>query len=181
MIETEATKLEGVVIIKPRVFEDPRGFFLETYKASDMKAAGLPQSFVQDNHSRSERGVLRGLHYQTPQWQGKLVRVTAGEIFDVVVDIRPDASTFGQWVGVTLTADNKYQLYVPEGFAHGFCVLSETAEVLYKCTTEYKLSDDRCLLWNDPEIAIDWPIEQPLVSDKDHQGMTFSELKSQRS
>ena len=179
MIETEATTLDGVVIIKPRVFDDPRGYFFETYKASDMKAAGLPQTFVQDNHSRSQHGVLRGLHFQTPQWQGKLVRVTAGEIFDVAVDIRPKSKTYGQWVGVTLSAENKQQLYVPEGFAHGFCVLSDGADVLYKCTTEYKPSDDRCLLWNDPVIGIDWPIPQPLVSDKDRQGMSFLELKSQ--
>lgn len=174
-LKIEATKLTGVVIITPRVFEDTRGFFMETFNARDAAAAGLPVDYVQDNHSRSCRGVLRGLHYQYPQWQGKLVRAVSGEIFDVVVDIRPHSETRGQWVGVYLSAENKKQLYVPEGFAHGFCVTSETADVVYKCTTLYEPSQDRCIAWNDPDIGIDWPTEEALVSEKDARGTPLRE------
>lgn len=174
-LKIEQTTLAGVLIITPRVFQDSRGFFMETFNARDAAAAGLPVDYVQDNHSRSCRGVLRGLHYQYPQWQGKLIRVVSGEIYDVAVDIRPDSETHGQWEGVYLSAENKKQLYVPEGFAHGFCVTSETADVVYKCTTLYEPSQDRCIAWNDPDIGIEWPVKEALVSEKDAQGTPLRE------
>lgn len=176
MIDIEDTKLDGVNIVKPRVFGDERGFFMETFNARDAGEAGLAVSYVQDNHSQSSRGVLRGLHYQYPQWQGKLVRVVGGEIFDVAVDIRKDSRTYGRWFGVNLSAENKLQMYVPEGFAHGFAVLSATADVIYKCTTLYEPSQDRCLLWNDPDIGIEWPLENPIISEKDKKGRNFRDL-----
>ena len=176
MLVVEDTKLEGVKLITPKVFEDERGFFMETYNSVTFGPAGLPISFVQDNHSKSQKGVLRGLHYQYPNWQGKLVRVIAGEIYDVAVDIRRSSPTFGQWLGVYLTAANKQQLYVPEGFAHGFCVTSDTAEVVYKCTTNYMPAEDACIRWDDPEIGVEWPLDDVCVSDKDSQGQKFSEL-----
>lgn len=163
-------------MVTPQVFGDDRGFFMETYNEQKAKELGLPTTFVQDNHSKSSKGVLRGLHYQSPQWQGKLVRVVSGEIFDVAVDIRAGSSTFGQWVGFTLNADNKQQLYVPEGFAHGFVVTSETAEVVYKCTSLYEPSQEGSVLWNDPEIGIDWPIDEPLLSQKDAVGQKLADL-----
>ena len=143
---------------------------METFNARDAAAAGLPTQYVQDNHSRSCYGVLRGLHYQYPQWQGKLIRVTSGEIYDVAVDIRPGSSTRGQWLGVYLSGENKKQLYVPEGFAHGFCVTSDHADVVYKCTSLYEPSQDRCIAWNDPDIGIEWPVKEALVSAKDACG-----------
>jgi dTDP-4-dehydrorhamnose 3,5-epimerase len=166
-LEVHDTHLKGVRLIVPRVFEDDRGFFLETFNAAVFEENGLPVNFVQDNHSRSTRGVLRGLHYQYPTWQGKLVRVVTGEIFDVAVDIRPESPTFGQWYGVILNEDNKHQLYIPPGYAHGFCVLSETVDVTYKCTAPYTPSEDAGIRWDDPDIGIDWPISDPLVSEKD--------------
>lgn len=178
MIEVETTKLEGVVLIKPRVFGDDRGFFVETFNQRDALTAGLPAHFVQDNHSYSRRGVLRGLHFQYPTWQGKLVRAITGEIFDVAVDIRVDSKTYGQWVGAILSRDNQHQLYVPEGFAHGFCVLSEGADVAYKCTTLYEPSQDRAVRWDDPAIGIEWPIADPLVSDKDATAPFLQEIKN---
>lgn len=170
------TNLPGVVIIEPRVFEDDRGFFMETYNQREFETAGLPDTFVQDNHSRSARGVLRGLHFQFPQWQGKLVRVTEGEIFDVAVDIRPESARFGEWIGVTLSGANRHQLYIPEGFAHGFCVLSDTADVLYKCTSLYKPEDDKAIRWDDPDIGIGWPIANPEISPKDARGLFLRDL-----
>lgn len=174
-MKIEKTKLAGVVIITPRVFEDPRGFFMETFNARDAGAAGLPVEYVQDNHSRSCHAVLRGLHYQYPQWQGKLIRVVSGEIYDVAVDIRPHSATRGQWVGIYLSSDNKRQIYVPEGFAHGFCVTSDAADVVYKCTTMYEPSQDRCISWNDPDIGIEWPLQETLVSEKDARGTPLRE------
>ena len=176
MIAVEETPLPGVKVVTPRRFEDARGFFMETFNARDAREAGIPSEFAQDNHSYSERGVLRGLHFQYPQWQGKLVRVVRGEIFDVAVDIRPDSPTRGQWYGLHLSADNLKQLYIPEGFAHGFCVTSPSADVLYKCTTLYEPAQDTCLLWNDPDIGIAWPVANPRVSDKDANGMYLRDL-----
>ncbi|MDP6140279.1 MAG: dTDP-4-dehydrorhamnose 3,5-epimerase [Arenicellales bacterium] len=176
MITVTETPLAGVVIVEPRVFEDQRGFFMESFNADDFAQAGLPTVFVQDNHSRSSRGVLRGLHYQYPGWQGKLVRVLAGEIFDVVVDIHQQSATFGQWFGITLSAVNHKQLYVPPGYAHGFCVLSEVSEMAYKCTALYQPAADACVLWNDPQIGIDWPIADPILSAKDTAAPRLAEL-----
>ncbi len=164
------TQLEGVKIIEPRVFGDSRGFFLESWNQQAYEAAGLPTHFVQDNHSRSTQGVLRGLHFQVRQPQGKLVRVTNGEVFDVAVDIQPTSATYGQWVGVHLSASNHRQFYIPPGFAHGFYVISETADFQYKCTDYYAPEYERSLRWNDPVIGIEWPLvngEPPQLSDKD--------------
>lgn len=166
-MKVEETKLDGVLLVTPQVFGDERGFFMETYNREKASQLGLPTEFVQDNHSKSAKGVLRGLHYQRPQWQGKLVRVVQGEIFDVAVDIRQGSATYGQWVGATLNDENKQQLYVPEGFAHGFVVTSDTAEVIYKCTSLYAPDQEGSILWNDPDIGINWPIDEPLLSAKD--------------
>ena len=158
------TALPGVLILEPKVFGDSRGFFFESFNAHDFaKVIGLDVTFVQDNHSRSAQGVLRGLHYQIQQAQGKLVRVTEGEVFDVAVDIRLSSPHFGQWVGVHLSADNKRQLWVPPGFAHGFAVLSVSAEFLYKTTDYYAPEHERCIVWNDPDLAIAWPLQAPPV------------------
>ena len=175
-MEVHDTHLKGVRLIIPRVFEDERGFFLETFNAGVFEECGLPVNFVQDNHSRSGRGVLRGLHYQFPSWQGKLVRVVSGEIFDVAVDIRPESPTYGQWYGVTLSGENKHQLYIPPGYAHGFCVLSETVDVTYKCTALYNPSEDAGVRWDDPDIGIDWPISEPLVSEKDRNAPLLKDI-----
>jgi len=176
MIDVEQTELDQVVIVKPRVFRDDRGFFMETFNARDAAAAGLPATFVQDNHSYSVRGVVRGLHYQYPTWQGKLVRVTNGEIYDVAVDIRRESPTYGKWVGVYLNARDRKQLYIPPGFAHGFCVTSTDADVIYKCTTLYSPSEDRCILWNDPDIGITWPVTEAIVSEKDAGGLRLKDV-----
>ncbi|AEP12413.1 dTDP-4-dehydrorhamnose 3,5-epimerase [Chloracidobacterium thermophilum] len=173
------TELPGVILIEPKVFRDERGFFLETYHAAKFAQAGLDVTFVQDNHSRSVQGTLRGLHAQWRRPQGKLVRVIAGEIFDVVVDIRLDSPTFGRWLGVRLSAENFRQLYVPQGFVHGFCVVSDMAEVLYKCTALYDPGDEIGVIWNDPEIGIDWGIESPLLSEKDRRLPTLRTLVQQ--
>lgn len=174
----KATRLAipDVVLFEPRVFGDERGFFFESFNQKAFEAAiGRSVQFVQDNHSRSVRGVLRGLHYQIRQPQGKLVRVVQGEVFDVAVDLRRSSPTFGQWVGEYLSADNKRQLWVPEGFAHGFVVLSETAEFLYKTTDYYAPEHERSILWNDPQLAIAWPYAgQPTLSGKDRQGQGFA-------
>lgn len=151
------TKLPGVIIIQPQVFGDSRGYFMETYKKSDYEAAGITKEFVQDNESSSTKGVLRGLHFQKEHTQGKLVRVTNGEVFDVAVDVRPGSETFGQWVGVVLSSEKKNMFYVPEGFAHGFLVLSDTANFVYKCTDVYDPSSEGGVPWNDKTIAVDWP------------------------
>jgi dTDP-4-dehydrorhamnose 3,5-epimerase len=161
------TKIPDVLLIEPKVFGDERGFFLESFHAERYAEAGIPGPFVQDNHSHSARGVLRGLHFQKHYPQGKLVYVTQGSVFDVAVDIRRDSPTFKQWVGVTLTADRHQQFYVPAGFAHGFCVLSEMADFHYKCTDYYHPEDEGSLRWNDPDIGIVWPISQPTLSNKD--------------
>jgi len=165
-----------VLLIEPRVFGDARGFFFESFNQRDFaQATGLDLQFVQDNHSKSAQGVLRGLHYQVQNPQGKLVRVTAGEVFDVAVDIRRDSPTFGQWVGEILSADNKRQLWVPPGLAHGFVVLSEHAEFLYKTTDYYAPEHERCIAWDDPTLAIDWPAmaSAPKLSAKDAAGASF--------
>ena len=170
------TELDGPLILEPKVFGDARGFFMESWNQRSFDAAvGHAVTFVQDNHSRSARGVLRGLHYQTQQAQGKLVRVVAGEVFDVAVDIRRDSPTYGQWVGEILSGDNKRQLWVPPGLAHGFVVLSESAEFLYKTTDYYAPAYERCIAWNDPTLAITWPQlgMAPLLSAKDAAGMAF--------
>jgi len=171
----KATRLAipDVVLIEPKVFGDDRGFFFESFNQRQFEEAiGRQVKFVQDNHSRSAKGVLRGLHYQTQHTQGKLVRVVQGEVFDVAVDIRKGSSTFGKWVGARLSAENKHQLWVPEGFAHGFVVLSESAEFLYKTTDYYAPAYDRCILWNDPDLGIDWPIDfPPILSVKDESGV----------
>lgn len=162
------TALPGVLLIEPRVFGDARGFFLESWNRQSFASAGLDLEFVQDNHSRSAKGVLRGLHYQLQNPQGKLVRVTRGAVFDVAVDIRRSSPHFGRWVGYELSETNHRMLYIPPGFAHGFLVLSDSADFLYKCTSLYDPSSDRSLAWNDPAIAIDWPLDDaPLLSTKD--------------
>ncbi|MBP2844763.1 dTDP-4-dehydrorhamnose 3,5-epimerase [Dickeya oryzae] len=171
------TAIQGVKVIEPKVFGDARGFFLETFeKKRYQEMLNIDLDFVQDNHSRSARGVLRGLHFQTVNPQGKLVRVVRGAVFDVVVDIRPDSPTFGRWDGVTLSEENKTQFWIPPGLAHGFVVLSELADFEYKCTDYYNPAHEGCLLWNDPDIGIDWPIASPLLSEKDKKGKTFKEL-----
>ncbi len=169
------TCIPDILIIEPKVFGDERGFFFESYNdLSWREATGLETRFVQDNHSRSRKGVLRGLHYQLRQAQGKLIRVVAGEIFDVAVDLRQSSPTFGKWTGTILSAENKRQFWVPEGFAHGFLVLSDTAEVLYKATDFYSPEHERSLRWNDPDIGIDWPLEgEPTLSPKDAAAPAF--------
>jgi len=173
------TKIPDVLIIEPKVFGDERGFFYESFnKKKFIEASGVDAEFVQDNHSKSSKGVLRGLHYQIKQPQGKLVRVSYGEVFDVAVDLRKPSATFGQWVGVNLSAENKRQLWIPEGFAHGFVVLSEIAEFLYKTTDYYAPEYERCIRWDDAGLAIDWQYEgELLVSDKDAHGVSFDEAE----
>ncbi len=162
-----ATDLEGVILVEPDVYRDDRGFFLETYHAEKYAAGGIEATFVQDNHSRSQRGTLRGLHAQRERPQGKLVRALSGAIFDVAVDVRRSSPTFKKWVGFELSAENFLQLYVPPGFVHGFCVLSETAEVAYKCTDLYTPGDEFGVIWDDPDINIDWPLNDPILSTRD--------------
>lgn len=170
------TNIPDVKIIEPRVFRDERGFFLESYNAKTLaEAAGITENFVQDNHSRSSKNVLRGLHYQIQQAQGKLVRVISGEVFDVAVDIRRSSPSFGQWVGVMLTGGNFRQLWVPAGFAHGFLVVSDTAEFLYKTTDFYAPEHERSIRWDDPAIGIDWPLDgAPILSPKDRDGVVLA-------
>jgi dTDP-4-dehydrorhamnose 3,5-epimerase len=167
--------LPEVQLIVPRVFSDARGFFLESFNVRTYAAAGLPDVFVQDNHSRSQRGTLRGLHAQAHQAQGKLVRVVVGEVFDVAVDVRKSSPRFGQWVGVTLSADNCRQLYVPPGFAHGFCVVSEFAEFEYKCTNYYHPESEVSIAWNDPTVGVMWPVDVPLLSARDATARSLEE------
>lgn len=171
--------IPDVILIEPKVFGDERGFFFESFNQAQFEQAiGKPMQFVQDNHSRSAKHVLRGLHYQIQQPQGKLVRVVQGEVFDVAVDLRKNSPTFGQWVGEILSADNKRQLWVPEGFAHGFVVMSDTAEFLYKTTDYYAPAHERCILWNDATLAIQWPAGiGPILSAKDAQGKPFIEAE----
>jgi dTDP-4-dehydrorhamnose 3,5-epimerase len=172
--------IPDVIIIQPRIFGDDRGFFMETWHYEKFKTAGLDTVFVQDNHSKSGKGILRGLHYQIKQPQGKLVRVIQGEVFDVAVDIRKSSPTFGKWVGDYLTDENRKMLWVPEGFAHGFLVTSETAEVCYKCTDYYAPEYERSMRWDDPDINISWPLSNgalPLLSDKDRNGAWFKDAE----
>lgn len=173
------SKLKGAYIIEPNIIGDQRGYFFESYTKRDFVAAGINVEFVQDNESRSRKGVLRGLHFQTKQSQGKLVKVVEGEVYDVLVDLRKGSRTFGLWEAVRLSADNKTMLYIPKGFAHGFLVLSETAVFQYKCTDYYAAEYEAGLMWNDPEIGIEWPldeIEEVLLSDKDKRNLSFKEF-----
>ena len=169
------TALPGVLIIEPRVFGDARGFFMETWNAQAFRKAGLDVQFVQDNHSRSQKGVLRGLHFQNPSPQGKLVRVAQGAVFDVAVDLRASSPTFGKWVGVELSAANKRMFWVPEGFAHGFLTLEDDTDFLYKCTAPYAPQSEHTLAWNDPAVGIEWPAigMAPIISDKDARGLSL--------
>lgn len=175
----EKLRIEDVILAKPKVFGDNRGFFIESYKKSEFFNAGIKEEFIQDNHSRSTKGVLRGLHYQLkPHCQAKLVRCTKGSIYDAAVDIRKDSKTFGEWIGVELSEENKHILYIPEGFAHGFVVLSDEAELLYKTNNEYSFEHDRGLRWNDPDININWGIDfEPIVSEKDKIQPFFKDNK----
>lgn len=174
------TQLPEVLLLQPKVFGDSRGFFFESFNDRDFaECTGVTRTFVQDNHSRSKKGVLRGLHYQMTQTQGKLVRVTEGEVFDVAVDLRRSSRTFGRWVGARLSAENKLQLWVPEGFAHGFVVLSDFAEFLYKTTDYYAPESERTLLWNDPALAIEWPVMgEPLLAVKDAAGTRLEDAET---
>jgi dTDP-4-dehydrorhamnose 3,5-epimerase len=175
-VKWSPTDIPGVIVIEPAVYQDERGFFMETWQVDKFREAGLDRTFVQDNHSGSARNALRGLHYQLGRPQGKLVRVVAGEIFDVAVDLRRSSPTFGRWTGLTLSAENRLQLWVPEGFAHGYYVVSEWAEVIYKCTDVYLPAEERTLRWDDPDIGIAWPLgaEPPILSAKDAKGLAFT-------
>lgn len=167
--------IPDVVLIEPKVFGDERGFFMETYKESEFFKFGIKKKFIQENHSKSKKGVLRGLHYQAfPKAQAKIVRCIAGEIFDVAVDIRKNSPTYKKWVTEVLSAENKKQLYIPEGFAHGFCVLSREAEIVYKCNREYSPEKERGIIWNDPSIKIKWPVKKPILSEKDKKWPTLN-------
>jgi dTDP-4-dehydrorhamnose 3,5-epimerase len=174
------TPLSGVVAIEPKVFGDARGFFLETWHRERYAELGVSRDFVQDNVSRSQKGILRGLHLQNPFAQGKLVQVFEGEVFDVAVDVRFGSPTFGKWVGERLSGENKRQLYIPEGFAHGFCVLSEHALFVYKCTELYHPETELTIAWNDPALAIDWPIANPTLSGKDQAGLKLADVPRER-
>ncbi|WP_367182624.1 dTDP-4-dehydrorhamnose 3,5-epimerase [Thermococcus sp.] len=174
--EFERLEIPDVILIKPKVFGDERGFFMETYKRPDFESAGIKGEFVQDNHSRSRYGVLRGLHFQRePYAQAKIVRVVRGVIYDVAVDLRKDSPTFGKWVGVILSEFNKWQLYVPKGFAHGFVVLSDVADVVYKVDNVYAPDYEGGIIWNDPDLNIDWPLDEPIISEKDRKWPTLRE------
>ena len=178
--EFKKLAIEDIILITPKVYADKRGFLLESYKKSDFVQNGINVEFIQDNHSKSTKGVLRGLHYQTkPKAQAKLVRCVKGSIFDVAVDIRKDSPTFGQWVGEKLTEENKHMLYIPEGFAHGFAVLSDEAELLYKASNEFSKEHDRGVLWNDPDIGVEWGIDfEPILSEKDKIQQTLHDYKN---
>ena len=181
-ITIDSEHLNGLVVLVPEVFGDRRGFFLESFRADQFKELGLPHTFVQDNHSGSQKGVLRGLHFQWDPPMGKLMRVTAGKAFLVAVDIRKGSPSLGDWFGVEVSAENKKQVWAPAGFARGFCVLSDFAEILYKCTGTYNNQGESGILWNDPEIGIEWPVIDPVLSDKDRQAQTLSQwLNSKES
>lgn len=173
----EPTEIPAVILVKPHLHEDARGFFLETYHAAKYARGGIDVAFVQDNHSRSSRGTLRGLHAQRTKPQGKLIRAVEGEIWDVAVDVRPGSATFGRWVGRTLAAATFHQLWIPPGFLHGFCVLSESAQVEYKCTALYDRDDEITVAWDDPEIAIAWPISAPRLSERDARAPHLAEVR----
>jgi dTDP-4-dehydrorhamnose 3,5-epimerase len=179
-MEVVETKLKGLIVIKPRVFEDERGYFFESYNKGAFSKAGLNMEFVQDNQSLSQKGVLRGLHFQNhPHAQGKLVRAIKGAVYDVAVDIRRNSPTYGQWFGLELTEQNKWMMYIPEGFAHGFATLEDNTIFAYKCTNLYNKASEGCILWNDATLAIDWKLENPLLSEKDLLGTKFSEFVTQ--
>jgi dTDP-4-dehydrorhamnose 3,5-epimerase len=169
------TRLVGLFVVEPQLFSDARGYFMETFHEARFRAAGIECRFVQVNQSHSTRGVLRGLHYQIQQPQGKLVQAVRGEIFDVAVDLRRSSRTFAQWEAVKLSEENHRQLYIPAGFAHGFCVLSDSADVIYYCSDFYAPQHERTLLWSDPTLAIDWPVRDPIVSEKDRHGLALAE------
>lgn len=178
-MEVIETKLKGVLVLQPKVFEDARGYFFESYNENLFKQAGLELKFVQDNQSLSQKGVLRGLHFQNnPHAQGKLVRVITGAVFDVAVDIRKSSATYGQWFGMELNEKNKTMMYIPEGFAHGFATLQDNTIFSYKCTNFYNKASEDCLLWNDPDIGINWNLENPLLSEKDLQGKRIKDFVS---
>jgi dTDP-4-dehydrorhamnose 3,5-epimerase len=179
-VKVQPTSIPDVLIIESEVFGDERGFFMETWNAQSFGSFGLDVAFVQDNHSRSNRGALRGIHYQLRRPQGKLVRVTAGSVFDVAIDLRRSAATFGKWVGVMLSAENRRMLWVPPGFGHGFLALENRTDFLYKCTDYYSPGDERCIRWDDPQIGIDWPIagNSPVLSAKDLAGSGFSSAET---
>ena len=176
-MNVKETSLPGVLLVEPRIFADERGFFLETFSTRSLEGSGIPAAFVQDNHSRSSKGVLRGLHYQLDVPQGKLVHVARGRIFDVAVDIRVGSPHFGQWYGAELNDENLSSLWIPPGFAHGFCVLSNVADVLYKCTALFDAADDRGVAWDDQLIGIDWPVDEPVVSARDRGHLGLSESR----
>ena len=177
-MKVQSTQIPEVLIVEPTVFGDDRGFFLESFNEREMRNIGIDAHFVQDNHSRSQRNVLRGLHYQISQPQGKLVRVVSGKVYDVAVDVRRDSQAFGKWVGVELSAENKRMLWMPPGLAHGFVVLSESADFLYKATDYYAKEFERTILWSDPDLAIEWPLAgQPILSSKDAAAKTFREAE----
>ena len=177
-MQVEELPLAGAKFIRPKVFRDARGFFFESYSAGQYAAAGIRETWVQDNHSRSARGTLRGLHYQSKPGQAKLVRVTNGRVFDVIVDIRPESATFGKWHGLYLDAEEHVQVYIPVGFAHGFCVLSEVADVQYKVSTPYDAAFECAIRWNDPAIDVDWPIDDPILSQRDQTSEPFADFKA---
>lgn len=179
-MEVKETGIPGVLVIEPKVFGDARGFFMETFSTKRYQDAGIPETFVQDNISYSSRGVLRGLHFQNPNAQGKLVYVLEGEVFDVCVDIRLGSPTFGKSYSLLLSADNKRQLYVPPGLAHGFCVTSEKALFAYKCTNYYSPKDENSLLWNDPDLGIAWPLNEVTLAEKDKKGLRLKDISTER-
>ena len=177
-MQVEDLPLAGAKLIRPKVFRDSRGFFFESYSEPLYRAAGMPENWVQDNHSKSGRDTLRGLHYQSRPGQAKLVRVTHGRVFDVIVDIRPESPSFGQWHGLYVDAEEHAQVYIPVGFAHGFCVLSEIAEVQYKVSTPYDASTESAIRWNDPELGVNWPIGDPILSQRDQTSESFAAFKA---
>jgi dTDP-4-dehydrorhamnose 3,5-epimerase len=177
-MEVEDLPLHGAKLIRPKVFRDSRGFFLESYSEHAYRAGGMPETWVQDNHSKSGRSTLRGLHYQSSPGQAKLVRVTCGRVFDVIVDIRPQSPTFGQWHGLYVDAEEHAQVYIPVGFAHGFCVLSDVAEVQYKVSSPYDAKTECAIRWNDPELGVTWPIDDPTLSQRDQTSESFAAFKA---
>lgn len=178
-VRVTTIEIPGVLVIEPNVYRDPRGFFVETHHVQRYEDAGMTERFVQDNYSRSVRDTLRGLHFQEPHAQGKLVMVVEGAVYDVVVDIRKGSPTFGQWYGAELSAENLRQMYIPPGCAHGFCVVSEAAAFLYKCTEYYSPNDERGILWNDPALGIVWPVSRPILSGKDRAYRTLAQMQAE--
>jgi dTDP-4-dehydrorhamnose 3,5-epimerase len=177
MYFTPSPTLPEIIIIEPELFQDDRGYFTEMYHRAKFENAGIKENFVQDNRSHSRQGTIRGLHYQLGRPQGKLIWTLSGKVFDVAVDIRRKSPTFGKWLGIMLSSENKKSVYIPPNFAHGFCVLSEEAEIFYKCTEFYSPENERTIRWDDPELAIEWPIENPILSDKDAKAPFFNDLE----